>query len=462
MRCTRMLPGLLIIGAGMIGNIKMTHAQTDHPAPPTIQLGNEGEVASQGLYLTRAAFGRSINARDNTIRIYKGYIYVSWYKGGFDDRSVWLSRKKIGRGEWQHIQFPHRHVMFRKDQHLPEHEQRGDAHNWISIGICPKDDTIHLLYDLHAYTPSDFKDDYFNYSYSKKGAAIVPDDQWNIDLFHPKQNYLNPDIDRGAYYRVTYPGFRTTDAGNLVVHWRVGGTHDALMHFNEYDGEQWSAPRQWNATGGDKQVGFYGSFTPINGRLYAQWTHRSNALRAAGFPHGGQAVYAAYSNNLNGEGPWFSLAGEKFELPLEDLEPFKMIEARSPKEKARSGAAIVTPTGDVQLTFRAGDRAITATLPEGETDFQITETEGMDTAGGILHGEYLYTIQLDDGTPVIQSTKFGTNDWQECYRFAGERRFSHGAYVVHDGSIFYYLQQVKPRNDDARPLWVLRFDLPKD
>lgn len=440
----------------------MSRAQTGEATGPAINFVDEGQVTSRGLYLTRAAFGRHINARDPTICIYKGYIFVGWYEGGFDDRSVWLSRKRIGQGEWQHIAFPHRHVMFRKDKHLPMNERRGDAHNWVSIGICPKDDTIHLLYDLHAYSPRDFEDDYFNYSHSKKGAAIAPDDQWNSDLFGPKQNYLNADVERSSYYRVTYPRFWTTDTDHLVVSWRVGGTHNAWMHFSEYDGEGWSAPRPWNNTRGDKQVGFYGSFTPINGRLYARWTHRSSELRAAGFPIGGQAVYAAYCDQLNGDSPWFNLAGEKFDLPLTDLERFKVVEARSPELKASNGPAFVTPTGDVQLVFRAGEEVTVATLAKGESSFRIDKIDGPAMGGGVLHGDTLYAIGLEDGKPVIRSTPFGANDWQEAYRFTGRHRFTHGAAKVHGRSIFYFLQQIKPSQADARPLWVFRFDLPKD
>jgi hypothetical protein len=420
---------------------------------------NEGEISPDGLYLTRAKFGRSINARDGMIQVYKGYIFVSWYKGGFDDRTVWLSRKKIGKGRWQHIQFPHRHVMFRGDKNLPENEKRGDAHNTIQIGICPMDDTIHLLYDMHAYAPSDFKDDYFNYSYSKKGGAVVPDDRWTIDLFNPKQNYLNKDVPRSAYHRVTYPGFWTTEDGHLMVKWRIGGTHNAFMHFSEYDGKTWSAPRRWNDTRGDKQVGFYGGFTPLDGRLYARWTHRSNALRAAGFPHGGQAVYAAYSEKLNGQGPWYNLAGDKFDLPITDFEPFKVVEAESPKQKASVGPALLTPGGEVQLVFRGNGQTTVARLPKGGTKFQVDRTSEK-FPGGIVHGDEVFAIGLEDDKPVIRSAKLGEDDWQVRYRFTGDRRFTHGAATYHDGSIFYYLQQIKPRNDDSRPLWVFRIDLP--
>lgn len=425
-----------------------------------VTMHHEGQVTSDALYLTRAAFGRHINARNSMILVYKGHIFVSWYKGGFEDRTVWLSRKPIGKGQWQHIRFPHRHVMFRGDKNLPEEQKRGDAHNAIAIGICPKDDTIHLLYDMHAYTPKDFPKDYFNYSHSRKGAATVPDGKWNSSLFFPKQNYLNPDIPRERYHRVTYPGFHTTDHGHLIVTWRVGGTHDALMHFNEYNGESWSSPRRWNDTRGAKRVGFYGGFDTSGGLLFARWTHRSNALRAAGFPVGGQAVYAAYCENQAGEGPWFNLRGEKFELPLKDLEPFKVVEVKSPKLKARNGPLLLLPSGDQQLTFHVGTRTTLATLPKGRSRFNISTTGQPVTRGDLLHGDALYEINLEDGKPVVYSTNLGSTERKLRYRYTGSLSFSHGAATFRDGAIFYCLQQEKARNDPSRPLHVFRFDLP--
>ena len=64
-----------------------------------------------------------------------------------DDRHVMLSRNPIGSGDWEHIKFPHQHVMFKKDT------TKGDSHNNIAVGVCPKDGTIHLLFDMHAYSP---------------------------------------------------------------------------------------------------------------------------------------------------------------------------------------------------------------------------------------------------------------------------------------------------------------------
>ena len=459
----------IFIAAGLIGltNTKANgQAKTGEPMAP-IKASSEGIVASDGLYLTRAKFGRMINVRGADFVVYKGFIYVGWYQGGMDNRSAWLSRKKVGQGQWQHIDLGHRHVMFRGDKDKPESERDGDAHNYIAIGICPKDDTIHLLYDMHAYTPRDFPDGYFNYRHSIKGGAVVPDDKWGIDLFLPKQNYLSKaavQSNAQTYYRISYPGFWTTEQGNLIVKWRKGGTHDAWMHFSEYDGEQWSAPRIWNDTQGEKRIGFYGGFLPINGRLYARWTHRSDALRKQGFPHGGQAAYAAYCEQLNGTGDWYTLTGEKFALPLKDLEPFKVVEVTDPTKKASSGLALVTPNGQTQIEFCANGQTLLAVLEKDAKAFRITPgaTAACPCGHNFLLGDVLYSIGLEDGRPVIYSTKFGTSEWHKRYHTDAGPQFSNGTIEREGNSVFYYLMQVKPRHEDKRPLHVLRFDLPAE
>lgn len=44
-----------------------------------IEMTDEGEVASDALWLTRYKFGPGLNANRNSIQVYKGYIFVSWY-----------------------------------------------------------------------------------------------------------------------------------------------------------------------------------------------------------------------------------------------------------------------------------------------------------------------------------------------------------------------------------------------
>jgi BNR repeat-containing family member len=58
-----------------------------------------------------------------------------------------------------------------------------DAHNIISIGICPQDGTIHLAFDHHGHS--------LHYRVSQKGVATDPEKvKWNAVLFSPINSEL--------------------------------------------------------------------------------------------------------------------------------------------------------------------------------------------------------------------------------------------------------------------------------
>ena len=191
-------------------------------------------ITTRGLYLTNYAFNPLISAKGDCIEIYKGFIFVVWYRGDMSDRHVMLSRSEIGNGlnKWVHIEFPHRHIGFRGNSLV------GYSHNIIAIGISPINDSIHLIYDLHAYGKNKYPDDHFNYSHSIDGAALVNDEKWSIDLFYPKQTYLNPGYN---YQIMTYPAFMTTSAGLLIAKFRYGGPYNANEVLNVFDGSKWSS-----------------------------------------------------------------------------------------------------------------------------------------------------------------------------------------------------------------------------
>lgn len=430
----------------------MAFASAAQSSEAGITMVDEGMVAPDGLWLTRRAFAPTLTPKGDCMKIHKGYIFVTRYQGGMANRSVWLSRKKIGGDEWKHISFPHRHVFYRKDKHLPEQERRGDAHNAIAIGICPKDDTIHLLYDMHAYSPADFPEDFFNYSYTRKGAAVVPDAEWTSDLFFPKQNYLSKDVvekNPGAYHRVTYPGFILTPGGDLLVKWRIGGHTSAWMHFSLYDGETWSAPWKWNDQPRNKVTGFYGGFSIMNGRMYAVWCRRTMGDRESGYRHGNRGTYVGFCEDPTGRGDWSTLAGQTFALPLKDLEPFKIMDTQN------SASFVVTPSEARHIVATDRDGVRTHYFQKKGEPQKSAEGGG----GGIPIGGRVYQIGLEGGYVIIRSAEEGTNDYRVDYDGKSGRQYSHGVVQQYEGSLFYYLMQKMPAAHDARPIYVLRFDV---
>jgi hypothetical protein len=415
-----------------------------------ITMVDEGRVASDALYLTRSAFGDVITPHGDCIKVYKDYMYATWYQGGMDNRQVWLSRKKIGSGNWKHIKFPHRHVMFRRDPAL------GDAHNAIAIGICPKDDTIHLLYDMHAYTPDDFKNDFFNYSYSKKNAALVPDSEWNIDLFYPKQNYLNKSIANNnpkAYWRVTYPGFFTTKDGDLIVKWRIGGHRNAHMYLTKYDGSTWGKAVRWNITRGANTTGYYGSFRIFNDQMYSCWHRRTKSDHDAGYINN-RGLYLAYCRDSITA--WYTATGVEKHLPLLDLEPFKIAEPSIPGQRISTGPSFV-------VTASGAFHARATVNREAKHFFRLKPTDDLQMELGIPNGDMyamgakVYLIGLEDGRPVIKATEEGKNNWKTEFKIDTSRTYKRGVSTMENGRLYYYL--LENGSGDKRPIHVLRFNM---
>ncbi|MDU0352577.1 BNR-4 repeat-containing protein [Paraglaciecola aquimarina] len=126
-------------------------------------------------------FGRNISAHGDAVKTYKHYVFMTWYRGGKDDRHVMLSRYNTATGKVKHIEFPHQHTGFRGDWWI------GESHNTIGLAVSPQNGTIHIVYDMHAYDNNKydgkFKDDYFRYSYSVAGAAEVSDEEFTLEKF---------------------------------------------------------------------------------------------------------------------------------------------------------------------------------------------------------------------------------------------------------------------------------------
>ena len=107
-------------------------------------------------------FGPNISAHGDAVKTYKHYVFMTWYKGGKNERNVMLSRYNTLSGELSTIEFPHRHTGFRGDPLV------GESHNTIGLAVSPINGTIHMVFDMHAYDDNNhggkFKDDFFRYA----------------------------------------------------------------------------------------------------------------------------------------------------------------------------------------------------------------------------------------------------------------------------------------------------------
>ena len=211
-------------------------------------------------------FSQSINGnafQQDAVATHRDYQYVGYYDG---QRRVCIARRKLPEGKWEIIRF--------EDYRF----KANDAHNTISIGICPKDGTIHMAFDHHVHE--------LHYRVSKKGAAANPESAtWDASLFGP----ITSELEKGSPIRVTYPRFWQTPDGELQFCWRQGGSGNGDRMLADYDPETgtWMNTRQI-----DSRVGTFkdalgesnsrcsypnGYAYGPKGRLHATWVWRESS-----------------------------------------------------------------------------------------------------------------------------------------------------------------------------------------
>ncbi len=246
-----------------------------------VTLTQDTTVSTSGLTLaSNATYGCQINGlsfQQDIVTSYNGYQYVAYYNG---DRHVALARRALPAGSWQTIVFSD--YYFSGD----------DAHNTISLGICPNDGTIHLAFDHHGEN--------LNYRVSQQAVAADPAAySWTADLF----SSVTDTLESAPVTVLTYPAFIRTPDGNMQLIYRYGSSGDGIWRIYDYNGSthSWSGNRTFiNATGyysdslgsSTSRCAYpnYYCYGP-DGRLQVSWCWRESA---AGANH--DVVYA-FSND---------------------------------------------------------------------------------------------------------------------------------------------------------------------
>jgi hypothetical protein len=215
-----------------------------------------------------APYGYAINGlsfQQEMIWTYNGWQYVTYYNGS---RRVCLSRRQLPSGAWQRITFTDYTIS-----------TTTDAHNVVTLGICPNDGTIHLSFDHHGGT--------LHYRVSQPGVATDPNSiTWSTSLFGSVRNYLEVGKTVSS---VTYPTFCQTPDGDMQFSYRIGASGNGDWAMVDYD----AATGQWkNTRTVISRTGTYtdsqGSSTVRNpymnniaygpgGKLYATWCWRETA-----------------------------------------------------------------------------------------------------------------------------------------------------------------------------------------
>lgn len=214
-------------------------------------------------------FSNAINGRTyqkDMLITHKGYQYIAYYDG---DRRVCLSRRKLPQGAWETLRFT--------DYHFASN----DAHNVVSMGICPNDGTIHIAFDHHVHP--------LHYKVSVKGMASDPEQaKWDISSFGAIKN----ELEEGKPIKITYPKFWATPDGNLQMNYRVRGSGNGDRILVDYDATtgKWKNTRQIDSALGEFKDSMGTSLTRCsypngydydkNGTLHVTWVWREDSQGA--------------------------------------------------------------------------------------------------------------------------------------------------------------------------------------
>ena len=446
--------------------------------------GNKvGEDAANSSTGYDYAFGPQISAHGDCITTYKNYVFVTWYKGGKNNRNMMLTRYNTITGTKKTIEFPHRHTGFRNIWWI------GESHNTIAVGVSPLDGTIHLLFDMHAYSrtrPADgsLSEDYFRYAYSVKNAAEVSDDEFVLSLFVEENDVdgdythlsLNGVDNHAVFSGFTYPQFFLNDLGDLFFSMRKGSSPNGGYHFAKYDASSstWSDFIQFaqpNASnfGQEYNWGMYGSLKYLNGKIGIGFQRRLNNQEDKYLYQNG--FYYGYSDDQSGASQWKNHKGEDITIPLRDADDLLVYEPGDLVETTQKNMVYmvggfdwtVTQKGDVHIIGRVRDDENNVTKhvhtykPNGASDF-ITSTDFSGASTLYTSGNDIFIIGLNSsGQIFVEKSEGGTNNFVKVYEATSGKRFRHGVVTISDGKLYYYLME--RQSGDQQPLYLQIIDL---
>lgn len=443
----------------------------------------EGGLFFAGTKNVNFRFGQRISPHGDCVDVVNGYAFVTWYKGGMDTRNLMLSRKNLNvpNSNWVTIEFPHKHVG-QGGELLKGTGIRGDSHNTAAIGVSTIDNTIHILYDMHAYRSSSLPNDFFNYSVSKANMAFVPDNEFTLDIFNPKRNYLKSGED---YERMTYPMIHRADDGSLIARYRQGGSGNGDILFAHYDGSVWS--NNWLFHEGTLALpnrnNMYGGERFLNGKFYSGFSIRYATNNDTNTSNGymlNSGLYYAYTNGIpkNASTPWFDVNDTSISLPIRNninpnIDPVQIAQpgddygtATLPRSSS-DPAWTVTENGAIHYVQRVDNRNVHYYKLTTDTNFS-SNVGGLipnpQTRGELYsYKNHVLMVELLGGKVNIKTTLEGQNDWKIVYTGTESINFAHFDAFVAGNKLYVYLMENTGNNTpgvgDKRPLYFQEFTL---
>ncbi|WP_269520514.1 BNR-4 repeat-containing protein [Alteromonas sp. BMJM2] len=419
-------------------------------------------------------FGDALSPHGDCIKVYKHFVFMTWYQGGKDNRHVMLSRLNTKTGVLKTIQFPHRHTGFRGKWWL------GETHNTIAVGISPADDTIHLLYDMHRNGRVEaFSSDYLRYSFSIEGAASAPDEDFALPLFvnSPAGHYKHLEFsgieDVDTTKLLTYPAFFTGDNGDLFMKMRYGFSANGKMLFARYDGKKWQGYNDFNRVlasehGSEYNWGLYGDFKYTGGKFRIAFQRRSKNTSDKYLYQNG--IYYAYSDDPQGVLNWKNAQDAPIEIPLAISEQIQIEEPGDwAKTQKKNQVSIVhgfdftvTNSGDEHFVSKVEDLEFNEQInlhtfrKAGQKDFTTVRIP----FGGQLfsNGDDVYLTGLKNGRVVIAKAKGKAENFTTIYEHSEGPHFDKAVVFFKDSKAYYYLKKAEG-SGDKRSLFLQIFSL---
>jgi hypothetical protein len=233
---------------------------------------------------TSSPYGRAINNNsfeDSAITTFNGYQYTAYWKYVSGTGRVAVARRQTGTASWASLTLS---PAFRSATNS------NDAHDVVSLGIDPKDGTIHLAYDMHSQS--------MRYMKSEVGLATNPGaTSWtSAATLFPNAEQSN--LGGGGTIStstMTYPAFVQTPGNDLQLFLRTGVSGNGSWVMYNYNGTShaWDAGHQFDngstdtytgttSSGASDRSNYPNGFTyGPDGLLHSVFTYRESATGAA-------------------------------------------------------------------------------------------------------------------------------------------------------------------------------------
>jgi hypothetical protein len=386
-------------------------------------------------------YGASINPHGNCMKVSNGFVFYTWYRGGWADRALMISRKKIGEGSWIHVELPAKLSLV---------GGKGDTHLTTNVGVSPIDGTVHLMFDHH--------NEDLNYIKSKKNIAYAPDSDFTAANFLPQQDYLIPGQ---KVTSVTYPDLFNNDKGEMYFERRLGSAVGGDIIMTYYDGNTWSPEttiirgRGSEVSQGERHFA-YGTAHFMNGKFYysysPRWAESPTIL--------GEGVYLMeLGERMNDKAT--TVDGKSYDLPIIDHAPFLIADPRSVPDNAgwAGGPQVaISPKNDIYMYQKPkGTNAYNYLKKNGETEFMEDRNKG---ALGVFYGKRMYKFNVSGGDFIVTSALAGTYDWREDFRKSIGLSVKKSITIMNDGVIAMVFSEVK--NSAEVPVHCFVFQLEKE